>query len=129
MGLMEDVHKSQMKQTLPEFNVGDVVDVHVKIKEGEKERIQVFTGTVIARHGRDMDATFIVRRIVAGEGVERVFPVHSPHVADVVVSRQGDVRRAKLYFLRDRTGKSARIKEKRREKMKVVVPGAEEPKG
>jgi large subunit ribosomal protein L19 len=129
MGLMQDVEKAAMKEKLPEFNVGDVVDVHVKIKEGEKERIQVFNGTVIARRGEGMGETFMVRRIVAGEGVERVFPIHSPNVVDVQVQRQGDVRRAKLYYLRERTGKSARIKEKRREKAgKVVVPGEGEAK-
>ncbi len=127
MGLMQDVLKSQMKEKLPTFNVGDVVDVSVKIKEGEKERIQVYTGTVISRRGSGMDEMFTVRRIVAGEGVERTFPIHAPNVMNVEVQRQGHVRRAKLYYLRERTGKSARVKEKRREK-KVVVPGAEEPK-
>ncbi|HUU43397.1 MAG TPA: 50S ribosomal protein L19 [Planctomycetota bacterium] len=116
MGLMDDVRKDAMKETLPEFRIGDVVDVHVKIVEGEKERIQVFNGTVIARRGSGMGETFTVRRIVAGEGVERVFPIHSPAVVDVQVVRRGHVRRAKLYYLRDRTGKSARVREKRREK-------------
>ncbi len=126
MSLMQDVLKSQMKEKLPSFNVGDVVDVHVKIKEGEKERIQVYTGTVIGRRGAGMDEMFTVRRIVAGEGVERIFPIHAPNVVKIEVQRQGNVRRAKLYYLRERTGKSARIKEKRREK--IVVPGAETPK-
>ena len=126
MGLMQDVLKSQMKEKLPEFNVGDVVNVSVKIKEGEKERIQVYTGTVIARRGSGMDEMFTVRRIVAGEGVERTFPIHAPNVVNVTVEREGHVRRAKLYYLRERTGKSARVKEKRREK--TIVPGAEAPK-
>ncbi len=126
MGLMQDVLKSQMKEKLPEFNIGDVVNVSVKIKEGEKERVQVYTGTVIARRGAGMDEMFTVRRIVAGEGVERTFPIHAPNVVNVTVERPGHVRRAKLYYLRERTGKSARVKEKRREK--IIVPGAEAPK-
>ena len=126
MGLMQEVLKAQMKATLPTFNIGDVVDVSVKIKEGEKERVQVYTGTVIARRGCGMDEMFTVRRIVAGEGVERMFPIHAPNIASITVQREGHVRRAKLYYLRERTGKSARIKEKRREK--TVVPGAEAPK-
>ena len=116
MDLMQEVLKGAMKQKLPEFNIGDVVDVLVKIKEGEKERTQTFGGTVIARRGSGMSETFTVRRIVAGEGVERVFPVHSPAIVDVKVTRRGRVRRAKLYYLRERTGKSARVQEKRREK-------------
>jgi large subunit ribosomal protein L19 len=123
MNLLEEVQKQAMKTKLPTFNVGDVVDVHVKIKEGDKERIQIFNGTVIARKGAGMGESFTVRRIVQGEGVERVFPIHSPAVVDVVVQRQGKVRRAKLYYLRDRVGKSARVAEKRR--VKAVVPGEE----
>lgn len=116
MGLLEDVQAEAMKKDLPEFNVGDTVDVRVRIREGEKERIQVFNGTVIGRRGSGMGETFTVRRIVAGEGVERVFPIHSPAVVGVEVTRRGHVRRAKLYYLRERKGKSARVKEKRREK-------------
>ncbi len=123
MGLMQEVLKTQMKEKLPQFNVGDVVNVSVKIKEGEKERIQVYTGTVIARRGSAMDEMFTVRRIVAGEGVERTFPIHAPNILGVEVQRQGHVRRAKLYYLRERTGKSARVREKRREK--AIVPGEE----
>ena len=115
MGLLEDVQKGAMKEKLPEFQIGDTVDVHVKIRECEKERIQVFSGTVIGRKGAGMSESFTVRRIVAGEGVERVFPIHSPAVVDVKVKRRGHVRRAKLYYLRDRVGKSARVREKRRE--------------
>ena len=114
MGLLEDVQKSCLKETLPQFNVGDTVDVHVRIREGEKERVQIFNGTVIARRGSGPAEAFTVRRIVAGEGVERVFPIHSPSVVAVEVKREGRVRRAKLYYLRERTGKSARVKEKRR---------------
>jgi len=121
MGLLEDVRKAGMKETLPEFQIGDTVDVHVKIKEGEKERIQIFNGTVIGRKGSAMSETFTVRRIVAGEGVERVFPIHSPAVVDVQVTRRGHVRRAKLYYLRDRIGKRARVREKRRESKKKTT--------
>ena len=122
MGLLDDVQKQAMKETLPEFKVGDVVDVHVKIQEGGKERVQVFNGTVIARGGSGMGKTFTVRRIVAGEGVERTFPIHSPTLVSAEVTRRGRVRRAKLYYLRDRVGKSARVREKRREK-KIKAPG------
>ena len=94
--------------------IGDTVDVHTKILEGQKERVQVFTGTVIARSGQGVRETFTVRRMVAGEGVERKFPIHSPRVAKVEVKRSGVVRRAKLYFLRDRVGKAVRLKERRR---------------
>jgi large subunit ribosomal protein L19 len=125
MGLLEDVQKENLKKKLPKFEIGDTVDVHVKIKEGDKERVQVFNGTVIARRGSGMSETFMVRRIVAGEGVERTFPVHSPRVETVKVTRRGHVRRAKLYYLRERMGKSARVREKRREK-KVEVPGEDE---
>ena len=128
MGLLEDIQADAMKKKLPEFKVGDIVDVRVKIKEGGKERVQVFNGTVIARRGSGMSESFTVRRIVAGEGVERVFPIHSPSVGDIEVKRQGDVRRAKLYYLRERTGKAARVKEKRREKVQKDEPAPEEPK-
>ena len=127
MGLLEDIQADAMKEKLPEFKVGDVVDVRVKIKEGDKERVQIFNGTVIARRGSGMSETFTVRRIVAGEGVERVFPIHSPSVADVEVKRKGRVRRAKLYYLRERIGKAARVKEKRRVKVRKDVPPTEKP--
>jgi large subunit ribosomal protein L19 len=110
--LMDLVEKSTMKETLPKFEIGDTVDVHVRILEGEKERIQVYNGVVIARSGSGPREMFVVRRIVQGEGVERKFPLHSPRVADVVVKRSGKVRRAKLYYLRDRTGKAVRLKER-----------------
>ena len=97
-----------------EFEIGDTVDVHTRILEGDKERIQVFTGTVIARNGRGNRELFTVRRIVAGEGVERKFPVNSTKIAKIVVKRSSVVRRAKLYFLRDRVGKAVRLKERRK---------------
>ena len=111
--ILEMVEKSALKEDKPEFEVGDSVDVHTKILEGDKERVQVFSGTVIARSGSGSREMFTVRRIVAGEGVERKFPVHSPRIADIVVNRRSVVRRAKLYFLRDRVGKAVRLKERR----------------
>ncbi len=111
--IMELVEKSSLKEEAPEFEVGDTVDVHTKILEGEKERIQVFNGTVIARSGAGTREMFTVRRIVAGEGVERKFPLHSPRIEKVEVKRRSVVRRAKLYFLRDRIGKATRLKERR----------------
>ena len=107
------VEQSSLKPEVPQFEVGDTVDVHTKILEGDKERIQVFTGTVIGRSGSGTREMFTVRRIVAGEGVERKFPLHSPRVDKVVVKRRSVVRRAKLYFLRDRVGKAVRLKERR----------------
>ena len=113
--ILELVEKSSLKTDVPEFNIGDTVDVHTKILEGDKERIQVFTGVVIARSGSGSREMFTVRRIVANEGVERKFPLHSPRIEKIEVKRSGVVRRAKLYFLRDRTGKSVRLKERRRD--------------
>ena len=110
--LLEKIEQSQLKETAPDFAVGDSVRVHVKIKEGGKERVQVYGGTVIARDGGGSNETFTVRRISYGEGVERVFPVHSPYVAKVEVERSGMTRRAKLYYLRDLTSKQSRLKEK-----------------
>jgi large subunit ribosomal protein L19 len=110
--LMELVEQSSMKPELPKFEIGDTVDVHVRILEGEKERIQIFNGVVIAKSGAKTREMFVVRRIVQGEGVERKFPVHSPRIADIVVKRSGKVRRAKLYFLRERSGKAVRLKER-----------------
>lgn len=103
-----------MKTEVPEFEVGDLVEVETKILEGQKERIQIFEGTVIARSGRGMGEMFTVRKIVAGEGVERKFPLHSPRIGNITVKRSSVVRRAKLYFLRDRIGKAVRLKERRR---------------
>ena len=106
------IEKAYLKAKLPSFRVGDTVDVHVKIVEADKERVQIFTGTVIGKKGRGVSEVFCVRRIVAGEGVERVFPIHSPTVIDVVVQRQGETRRAKLYYLRERVGKAVKVKER-----------------
>jgi len=112
--LMELAEQSSLKEAPPEFEIGDTVDVHTKILEGEKERIQVFSGVIIARSGSGTRAMFTVRRIVAGEGVERKFPLHSPRIEKIDVKRSSVVRRAKLYFLRDRVGKAVRLKERRR---------------
>ena len=111
--ILKKVEASCLKSELPQFSIGDTVDVHTKILEGDKERIQIFTGTVIARSGSGTREMFTVRRIVAGEGVERKFPLHSPKIAKVIVKRSGVVRRAKLYFLRDRVGKAVRLRERR----------------
>lgn len=112
--IMNLVEQTSMKEDPPKFEVGDTVDVHTKILEGNKERIQVFSGTVIAMSGGGSREMFTVRRIVAGEGVERKFPLHSPRIAKVEVKRSSVVRRAKLYYLRDRVGKAVRLKERRR---------------
>ena len=112
--LMNLVEQTSMKKEVPDFEIGDTVDVHTKILESEKERTQVFSGTVIARSGSGTREMFTVRRIVAGEGVERKFPLHSPRISDIVVKRSSVVRRAKLYYLRDRVGKAVRLKERRR---------------
>ena len=117
--LLNKVESAQLRKEPLEFNVGDSVKVHTKVVEGEKERIQVFTGLVIARRGHGMNETFTVRRISYGEGVERVFPVHSPRIDKVIVERQGKVRRAKLTYLRERIGKKAlavKAKDTRRQK-------------
>lgn len=111
--IMALVEKSSLKTEPLQFEVGDTVDVHCRILEGEKERIQIFNGLVIARAGSGSRATFTVRRIVQGEGVERKFPVNSPRIAKVDVKRSGVTSRAKLYYLRDRTGKAVRLKERR----------------
>lgn len=111
--ILEMVEKTCLKTDVPEFSVGDTVDVHCLILEGDKSRTQIFNGTVIARSGSGSKEMFTVRRIVAGEGVERKFPIHSPKVAKIEVKRRSIVRRAKLYFLRDRIGKAVRLKERR----------------
>lgn len=112
--LMKLVEQDSIKADRPEFEIGDTVDVHCLIHEGEKTRTQVFSGTVIAKSGSGTREMFTVRRIVAGEGVERKFPVNSPRIAKVEVKRSSVVRRAKLYFLRDRIGKAVRLKERRK---------------
>ena len=111
--ILEQVEKSSLKAEVPEFKIGDTVDVHTRILEGEKERIQIFNGVVIARSGSGTREMFVVRRIVQGEGVERKFPLHSPRIAKIEVKRSGIVKRAKLYYLRDRVGKAVRLRERR----------------
>ena len=110
--IIEALEKEQMNRELPEFSPGDTVVVQVKVTEGTRERLQAYEGVVIAKKNRGLNSSFTVRKISHGEGVERVFQTYSPTVASVTVKRRGDVRRAKLYYLRDRTGKAARIKEK-----------------
>lgn len=112
--IIAKVEEKHLKPEKPEFEIGDTVDVHTRILEGDKERIQIFTGVVIARSGSGTREMFTVRRIVGGEGVERKFPINSPRIAKVEVKRHGVVRRAKLYFLRDRIGKATRLKERRK---------------
>jgi len=116
--LLNKVEQTSLKEEVPYFEIGDTVDVHCRILEGEKERIQVFTGVVIARSGSGTREMFSVRRIVQGQGVERKFPLHSPRVAKIEVKRAGVARRAKLYYLRDRVGKAVRLKERRIDKDK-----------
>ncbi|MFT7671529.1 MAG: large subunit ribosomal protein L19, partial [Planctomycetota bacterium] len=111
MNLIETLEAENGKDVLPAVHVGDTVNVHYLIREGEKERIQIFSGTVLSMGGRGINITATIRRIVQGEGVERIFPLHSPRVKEIEVVRRGDVRRAKLYYLRDRVGKKTRVKE------------------
>ncbi|MEK7732253.1 MAG: 50S ribosomal protein L19 [Planctomycetota bacterium] len=120
--LMNLVEKPYLKDSPPEFHVGDTVDVQCRIVEGEKERIQIFNGIVIAHQGRGINETFTVRRIVGNEGVERKFLVHSPGVVDVKVRRRGRVRRAKLYYLRQRIGKARKLRELRIHQKKAADP-------
>jgi large subunit ribosomal protein L19 len=115
------VEETAAKKDLPKFEVGDTVDVHVRILEGQKERVQIFNGVVIGRRGEGMREMFTVRRIVQSEGVERTFPINSPKIAKIEVKRTGRVRRAKLYYLRDRVGKATRLRER---KPKVSGDGA-----
>jgi large subunit ribosomal protein L19 len=110
--IIEQLEASQMKDSVPEFAPGDTVVVQVRVKEGSRERLQAYEGVVIAKKNRGLNSAFTVRKISHGEGVERVFQTHSPSIAEIKVKRRGDVRRAKLYYLRERSGKSARIKEK-----------------
>ena len=111
MDALKIISGDSMKESAPVFNIGDTIRVDVKIREGERERIQAFEGTVIAKKGSGVAETFTVRRVAYGVGVERVFPLHSPNVAAVKVIRYGKVRRSKLYYLRDRVGKAAKVKE------------------
>ena len=112
MDIIRAIEQQQIKQDLPEFHVGDNVKVHYRITEGNRERIQVFQGDVIRRQGESVRETFTVRKISFSIGVERTFPVHSPRIEKIEVTRKGDVRRAKLYYLRNKVGKAAKIKEK-----------------
>ncbi len=129
--IVEDIVAGQLKpaKDIPDFSIGDTVNVHVRIIEGDKERIQIFQGVLIARKGRGVNEAITVRRIVANEGVERVFPLHSPRIAQLEVVRRGDARRAKLFYLRDRVGKSRRLRDQRRGLKNVgdAVPGSESP--
>ncbi len=111
MNLLEAFTNEQLKEELPLIRIGDTVRVHNKIKEGSRERIQMFEGTVIAKHGGGISETFTVRRISYGVGVEKTFPIHSPNVEKVDIIRVGKIRRAKLYYLRDRVGKASKVKE------------------
>jgi len=110
--IIDQINAEQMNKTVPAFSAGDTVIVQVRVKEGERERLQAFEGVVIAKRNRGVNSAFTVRKISHGEGVERVFQTYSPNVADIKVKRRGDVRRAKLYYLRGLTGRAARIKEK-----------------
>ncbi|MBE7462438.1 MAG: 50S ribosomal protein L19 [Planctomycetes bacterium] len=111
--LMQIVESTQLTKGRDVFNIGDTVDIHVKIVEGDKQRIQIFTGTVISMNGHGTNASFTVRRLVGAQGVERVFPLHSPSIDKIEVKRRGRVRRSKLYYLRDRIGKATKVTEKR----------------
>ncbi len=110
--IIQEIEQQQLKQDLPDFSPGDTVVVQVRVKEGDRERLQAFEGVVIAKRNRGVNSAFTVRKLSHGEGVERVFQTHSPLIESLKVKRKGDVRRAKLYYLRGRTGKAARIKEK-----------------
>ncbi len=111
MNLIDTLERELGKQDLPPLHPGDTVEVHYLIREGEKERVQIYSGTIISISGRGIRRNICVRRIVQGEGVERIFPIHNPRVQDVVITRRGNVRRAKLFYLRDRVGKKTRVKE------------------
>ena len=113
MNTLDQVEAAYLRDDVPDFNPGDNVKVHVRVVEGGRERVQVFEGTVIGRDGGGLNETFTVRKVSFGIGVERIFPVHAPIIQRIEVTRRGDVRRAKLYYLRDRVGKATRIKEKR----------------
>lgn len=113
MDIIKSIENEQVKENTPSFNVGDTVQVHYLVKEGSRERIQVFEGTVIKKQGSAVRSTFTVRRISYGVGVERTFPLHAPRVEDIKVTRRGKTKKAKLYYLRDRQGKAAKVKEKK----------------
>ena len=126
--ILQGVEAAHLKKNIAEFQVGDTVDVATRIVEGDKERIQVFSGTIIMRKGAGINEMFTVRRIVNNEGVERIYPVHSPFIASITVKRSGERRRAKLFYLRDRVGKSVRLTEKRKTKKEEPGAGKGEPK-
>ncbi len=128
MNEIKELEREYMKQKVTKFNVGDTVKVHVRIKEGDKERVQVYEGTVIAKKGGGLMESFTVRKISYGVGVERVFHLHSPLIKKIEVKRSGDVRRAKLYYLRARLGKSQVVKERAAEKKEATTVVEEEPK-
>lgn len=117
--LLDAVEAKNLKKEMPKFDIGDTVDVHCKIVEGDKTRVQIFSGTVISRKGRGINETFTVRRIVNDEGVERIFPLHSPNIVDIKATRSGKARRAKLYYLRDRVGKSVKLAQRHSEHTKA----------
>ncbi|NTW71713.1 MAG: 50S ribosomal protein L19 [Eubacteriaceae bacterium] len=112
MNILREIEREQLKQDVPVFNVGDTVKVHVKVVEGKRERIQIFEGVVLKRQNGGIRETFTVRKISSGVGVERTFPLHSPRIDKIEVTRKGKIRRAKLFYLRDRIGKAAKIKER-----------------
>src|ERR1700742_493435 len=124
--LLEKIHSEQFRKEKAEFNVGDSVRVHTKVVEGDKERIQIFAGVVIGKRGRGLNETFTVRRISYGEGVERIFPLHSPRVDKIEVERQGSVRRAKLTYLRKRLGKGATLVKEKEEKVRAPAKETKE---
>ncbi|HUL00893.1 MAG TPA: 50S ribosomal protein L19 [Nitrospirota bacterium] len=127
MDIIQSLEKAQLKEGIPHFRVGDTVRVHAKVVEGDKERIQVFEGVVIGRQGAGAREVIRVRKLSYGVGVERLFPLHSPMIEKIELSKQGKVRRAKLYFLRELRGKAARIKEKERSLVAVAGATQEEP--
>jgi large subunit ribosomal protein L19 len=122
-GIVKEIEQQYMKKDIPQFRVGDTVDVATRIVEGDKERLQTFSGTVIMKKGAGINEMFTVRRIVNNEGVERIFPVHSPFIASITVKRSGQTRRAKLFYLRDRVGKATRLSEEKKAKV-VAEPAA-----
>jgi large subunit ribosomal protein L19 len=122
--LMKLVEQATMKTDVPKFEIGDTVDVHLRILEGTKERVQIFQGTVIAMRGDGIREMFTVRRVVQGEGVERTFPIHSPKIAKIEVKRSGVSRRAKLYYLRDRVGKATRLRERKQKETPAQAEAA-----
>ncbi|MBI2933207.1 MAG: 50S ribosomal protein L19 [Planctomycetes bacterium] len=128
MRTMDGIEKEFAKKSIPRFDVGDTVDVHVKIIEGDREREQIFSGTVIAKRHQGLSETFTVRRIVQGEGVERIFPVHSPRIVKVDVKKKGKVRRAKLHYLRDRVGRAQKVEERIGAERVASAPAASAPK-